>query len=300
MMRQRVNRRAFLQQAGAVVAGTALADLGTPNSRADDAARGAPNAARLGWRLGCQAWTFHDFTFFEAVDKTASLGLQFIEGFPKQKLSPDKPELTLGDKLPAAARNEVKKRLADSGVKIVSFGVVSYPPGGLRPTFDFAKEMGIENIVAEPPFNAFDGIDKLCQEYDINLALHDHPKPSPYWDPATVLRVCKGRSKRIGACCDTGHWMRSGIDVLGALKMLEGRIIEFHFKDLNEFGNHAAHDVPWGTGKGDLKAWLVEVKRQGVKPFFAVEYEHNWGHSLPDIARSVKYFDQVCGELAGS
>jgi sugar phosphate isomerase/epimerase len=91
--------------------------------------------------------------------------------------------------------------------------------------------------------------------------------------------------------------MRSDINPLEALKKLEGHIIESHFKDLNEFGPKA-HDVPWGTGRADVKALLAEVKRQGIKPYFAVEYEYHFGHSLPEIQESVAYFDKVCADLA--
>ena len=82
----------------------------------------------------------------------------------------------------------------------------------------------------------FDAIDKLCAEFDINLAIHNHPQPSHYWNPDTVLKVCKDRSKRIGACADTGHWLRSGLNPLECLKKLEGRIISLHFKDLEREG----------------------------------------------------------------
>jgi sugar phosphate isomerase/epimerase len=294
MNRQRINRRTFLRTTGIVAAGAGAMSWTNQISRADNEGKGAPHAAKLGWRLGCQAWTFHDETFYDAIDKTASLGLHYIEAFPNQKLSPSQPDVKIGDGMSDAARKEVKKKLSDSGVKLVSLGVGGYS----RPLFEFAKGMGIENLVSEPPFDAFDEIDKLCEEYQINLALHDHPKPSRYWNPDTVLKVCKGHSKRIGACCDTGHWMRSEINPLEALKKLEGRIVEFHFKDLNEYGPDA-HDVPWGTGKGDVKAWLAEVHRQGIKPVFSVEYEYNWGKSLPEIAQSVAYFDKVAAELGG-
>lgn len=295
MSKQQMDRRRFLQAAGAVAAGTVLAESGSPGPAAPPVARGAPHAQELGWRLGCQAWTFNDGTFYEAIHKTASLGLHYIEAFPNQKLRADQPGVRVNEDLPAAVRREIKRHLADRGVQLVSFGVGGYS----RRIFEFAKEMGIENLVSEPPFDAFDHIDKLCEEYEINLALHDHPKPSRYWDPDTVLKVCKGHSKRIGACCDTGHWMRSDINPLEALKKLQGRIIEFHFKDLNKYGRDA-HDVPFGTGEGDVKGMLAEVKRQGIKPFFAIEYEYHFGQSLPEIAQCVAYFDKVAAELAGS
>jgi sugar phosphate isomerase/epimerase len=224
--------------------------------------------------------------------------LHYIEAFPTQKLSSKKRNVQMGPGMLADDRKETQRRLEDSGVKVVSIGVGPYD----KAMFDFAKEMGIENIVSEPKFGDFDKIDKLCEEYQINLAIHDHPKPSPYWNPDTVLEHVKDHSKRIGACCDTGHWMRSGVNVLEALKKLEGRIIEFHFKDLNVDGRDGrdVHDVPWGTGKGDPKAWMAEVKRQGIKPLFNAEYEYHFENSLPEIALCVAYFDKVAGELAGT
>jgi sugar phosphate isomerase/epimerase len=77
-----------------------------------------------------------------------------------------------------------------------------------------------------------------------------------------------------------------------------GRSAGFHFKDLNKFGG-GAHDVPWGTGKGNVKAILTEIHRQGIQAVFSIEYEHNWTSSLPEIAQGVAYFDKVAAELAG-
>jgi sugar phosphate isomerase/epimerase len=286
-----MHRRTFIKTTGVLAASVGV--TGLPTAFADEKAKGAPNAEKLGWRLGCQAYTFRKFTLFEAIDKTAELGLKYIEAYPHgQKLSKDNATI-FGPKLSAADRKEVKKHLEDKGVKLVNMGV---SPTYDRETFEFCKDMGIETLVSEPPFDAFDQIDKLCEEYKINVALHDHPKPTRYWDPEIVLKVCKDRSKRIGACCDTGHWMRSDLIPVDCLKKLEGRIISFHVKDLNEFGM-MAHDVPWGTGRGDVKGMLTEVKRQKIKPVFSMEYEHAF--TMPELAQCVAYFDKVCGELAG-
>ncbi len=251
------------------------------------------------WRLGVQAWSFHKYTFYEAVDKTAQLGLSYIEAFPGQQLCKEHPGVVFGPGMSEAIRNEVKAKLKAAGIKLVNFGVVGMPrdEAGARRIFDFARDMGIETIVAEPSEDSFDMLDRLCQEYDINLAIHNHPRPSHYWNPDTVLKVCKGRSRRIGACADIGHWMRSGINPLDALKKLRGRIIMLHFKDLNEFGVKSAHDVPWGTGKANVKALLAELARQNFKGVFSVEYEYHWTNSMPEISQSIKYFDKVAANL---
>jgi len=296
-MSNTIERRTFLKTAGAVSAAMVSSGL-CAGFGASEAGRGTPHAEKLGWRVGCQAYSFNRFTFYEAIDKVASLGLGYIEAYPGQKLSAEKPDLKVGDDLSAEARAEVKKKLADSRVKLVCFGVVGLPKeeGAARRVFDFAKDMGIETIVSEPTPDALDTIAKLCDEYQINVAIHNHPKPSRYWNPDTVLEACQGRTKRLGACADTGHWMRSNINPIEAIKKLKGRIISFHFKDLNRYGQ-GAHDVPWGTGKADVRAILQEVYQQGFKGVFSAEYEHNWLNSLPEIAQSVAFFDQVAAEL---
>src|SRR5262249_42364635 len=152
------------------------------------------------------------------------------------------------------------------------------------------KDLGIETILSEPPAQEIDQLDALCVEYGINLALHNHPRPARYWHPATALQACLGHSKRIGVCGDTGHWMRSGVRPREAIQKLEGRIHSFHLKDLNGYAL-VTHEVPWGSGCADIGALLRAVRRQGVRPFFAVEYEQHVGRSLPEIAQCIAYFD---------
>ena len=296
-MKNRMDRRSFLTTAGALTAGMGFAGRGI---LAAETAKGAPNAEKLGWRLGCQAYSFNRFTFEEAIDKIVSLGLHYVEMYPGQKLSKATPGQKTDESMSLGIRKIVKQRLQDAGVQLVNYGVCRLPNDepSCRKTFEFAKDMGIETLVSEPKFEALDVIEKLCDEYEINLSIHNHPEPSIYWNYETVLKQCKGRSKRIGACADTGHWMRSGINPLEAIKALEGRIISFHFKDLNKYGRQGAHDVAWGTGDANVKALLTEIHRQKLEAVFSIEYEHNWLESLPEIAESVAYFDSVAAGLA--
>jgi sugar phosphate isomerase/epimerase len=139
-------------------------------------------------------------------------------------------------------------------------------------------------------------MDRLTQEYGINLAIHNHPKPSRYWDPEIVLKAVEGCNPRVGACADTGHWLRSGLNPVECLKKLEGRIISLHFKDLNK-AQRDAHDVIWGTGVANVKAMLEELHRQRFAGVFSIEYEHNWENSMPEIAESIKFFRQTAKAL---
>lgn len=255
------------------------------------------------WQLGTQAYSFNRFTFEEAVAKTKGLGLQYIEAYPGQRLGPGIGSGSFTHDMSADLRLKVRQLLKDNGVRLVNYGVVGLPndEAECRKVFDFAKEMGIETIVSEPPEDAFTLIDKLCQEYQIGVAVHNHPNPSHYWNYETVLKVCEGRSKWIGACADTGHWTRSGIDPLEAIEKLgaAGRIRSLHFKDLNEFGNRGAHDVIWGTGVSKVRPVLAELDRQGFEGVFSIEYEHNWLNSVPEIAGCVAFFKKTAAELSG-
>ncbi len=299
-MKTIIARRRFLKSTGVVAAGFALAAAGRSRLWAAQAFNGAPHAEQIGWKLGCQTYSFNRFTFTEAVAKTASLGLRYIEFYPGQKLSKEKPDILMNAAMTPETRNEVKKILADAGVSALSYGVCPLGKDEVesRKTFEFAKEMGIEILVSEPPKDAFDTLDKLCQQYKIKLAIHNHPSPSLYWNYKTVLEVCQGRSEWIGACADTGHWMRSGISPLEAVQALKGRIISFHLKDRNKYGKQGSYDVPWGTGKADIKGILCALKQQGFKGFFAAEYESNWMNSLPEIGHCAGYFDGIAAELA--
>lgn len=261
---------------------------------ASAAARDDSAAEKLGFKLSLQCWTYNRLTFFETVDKAAGLGIKYLEAFPGQRIKAGS-NAGVGEGMSDEAIAEVKKKLADAGgLKIVAFGVGGVPTDekAARKTFDWAKKMGIEVLVTETTPNAVH--DKLCTEYGIKMALHNHPNS---WPPEKVLEACKDRVKLIGSCSDTGHWMRAKRVPVDTLKKLEGRIVHLHFKDLSDFGR--GHDVPWGTGKGNAKGMMEELKRQGYQGYFSIEYEHG---SLDDLAKNlplcVEFFDKTAAELA--
>lgn len=244
------------------------------------------------WKIGIQAWTFHLFTFAEALDKIDSCGVKYVEGFPNQEIGGG-IEGKMDYHMNAVKRKEIKKLLRKHGMKMISYGVVSpKTDADWEQLFKFAKAMGLQNIASEPKEELLPFVSKLADKYKINVAIHDHPKPSHYWNPDIVLNAIKGLSPRIGACADVGHWQRSGLDPIACMKKLEGHIKEFHMKDLNEKGARSAHDVPWGTGVNNIAGIMQEMKRQYFKGFVFVEYEYHWKNSVPEVKTSVEFFRQ--------
>jgi sugar phosphate isomerase/epimerase len=91
--------------------------------------------------------------------------------------------------------------------------------------------------------------------------------------------------------------MRADFVPADTLKKLEGRVLHLHFKDLNEFGK--GHDVPWGTGRGNPKAMMEELKRQGYKGYLSIEYEFgDLKHLDANLPKCVEFFDKTAAELA--
>lgn len=250
----------------------------------------------LDWKLAYQSYTFKNFTFEEGLQKANKLGLKYVEAYSGQTLSSTNLNTTSYDS-DDAARKEMKDLLNQYHVKLINYGVVKgKDKEEWKLIFDFAKEMGVETLIAEPQPTQFDFLEKMCDEYEINLAIHNHPNPRRYWEPDSVLKYVSGRSHRIGACADVGHWVRSGLDPVESLKKLQGRIISIHFKDLNK-KDRKAHDVPWGTGISDVPAMLQELKYQGFEGVFSIEYEYNWDNNVQEIAKSIEYFNKTVTTL---
>ncbi len=251
---------------------------------------------KLGWKLGAQSYTFKEYTFSEALDKIDSCGLKFVEGFPGQTLGGGL-EGKMDFHMDAAKRALILKKLKVKGIKMVAFGVVNATsPEGWDSLFQFAKGMGLDNITSEPKESDLPLISTLCEKYQVNVAIHNHPNPSHYWNPDIVLNAIKGLSPRIGACADIGHWVRSGLDPVECLKKLEGHIKGCHMKDLNEKGVRSAHDVPWGTGVSNIAGVIAELKRQKFKGVISAEYEYNWKNNAPEVATSAKNFREMVKE----
>lgn len=288
----------------------AVAFLAVGTEAQTPAATGA--ADQLGWQLAVHSYTFRKFSIFDAIDKTAELGMHYmsISGSVNLNGSNSVPTMSLSEKDLQAILDKLKA--AGISPKFVNMGVVQLPPDEAksRKVFEFAKKLGIDTLVAEPTPDALDTVEKLCKEYNIKVAIHDHPRPNHYWNPDVVLAAVKGRTPLMGACADVGHWKRSGLDPVECLKKLEGRIICLHFKDLipddpkagspPATGSRKMHDVPWGTGESNVKAMLQELKQQNFHGAFCVEYEYHWDTSQPEIAECVKFFNATCAELVAA
>jgi sugar phosphate isomerase/epimerase len=267
-----------------------------PASHLKDASAATSAASPKDWMIGVQMWTFHFVSFRKALDKADSAGVHNIEAFPGQTLGGDLPG-AFGPEMSDDTRAKVKQLLDSMGIHIYAMGVISPPTiGEWVKYFDLAKYYGLSYLTCEPRKNQWDAIDSLAGIYNINLAIHDHPRPNVYWHPDSVLAAIKGHN-HIGSCADIGHWARNGLDPVTCLRELEGHIYGVHLKDIDKPGDTNAKDLVVGTGAIDYPPVFEELKRQGFNGYFSIEREDNWYNNVPDVVATVKFFNEQVAKL---
>jgi len=256
-----------------------------------------------GFAIGAQAYTFKEFSVFEAIEKTAQAGGKVIEFFPGQRLTPDEPKQNPKVVLNHNASDEViakvQAKLKEHGIKAVNYGVVGgKDEAEWRKIFEFAKKLGLYGITTEDILK-FDIIEPLVKEFDIRVGIHDHPRQPnnpkyQVWDPHYIVAMTKDRDARIGACADTGHWQTSGLNPVYCLRVLKGRIISTHMKDKKDYGQSI--DTPYGTGVGEIARCLDELKKQGFQGNISIEYESKWLENVPDVTECITFVREYKGK----
>jgi sugar phosphate isomerase/epimerase len=270
----------------------------TNNSTTDSTAAGTTETIDItaNWKLGVQMWTFKEFTFADALDKVDSAGVKYIEAFWGQPLGAGMKD-SFGIIMSNESKAKLKQLLQQKGISIVAMGViVPKTRDEWKQAFDLAKEFGLSYVTAEPLKNQWDMVDSMAGAYGIKVAIHDHPRPNPYWSPDSVLAAIQGHLN-IGSCADVGHWARNGINPVDALKKLAGHVYGVHLKDIKKFDETKAEDTIVGKGVIDFPPIFQELKRQHFSGMFSIEHESNWYHSVPDVIETVKFYNDQVAKL---
>lgn len=269
------NRRQFLQASAVAAAATML---GTSRAFAAD----DPYA---GFKMGLQSYSLRAFEADKAMEHTRTLGLKYWESFPKHV-----PMGTVPSHIQAQ-----KDILAKGGITILSYGVVGFDANedAARRTFDFAKAMGLLSLSADPAKDnkTFDLLDKLVAEYDVAIAIHNHGPGHRYDKISDVTDIVKDRHPKIGACVDTGHYLRSDESPVEAIERLGKRVFGVHLKDVKTIekdGKKAKQFKILGEGDLDVLGCLKALKKLDYKYCLAIEYEENAENPMSDLEVCLK------------
>jgi inosose dehydratase len=285
-----VSRRGFLQSA--VVAATVGATLRAPTvtSGADTAAD-----AYAGLKMGLQSYSLRNFTVAEAMKHTKSLGLGFWEGFPGHVPMGSVPKHI----------TEQRELLKQGGITMLSYGVLPFDTDETkaRGYFEFAKGMGLTALSADPAKDkaTFDLLDKLVEEYGVAIAIHNHGPGHRYDKISDVVEMVKDRHPKIGACVDTGHYLRSDEDPVAAIEQLGTRVFGVHLKDVRTISSGGERKKQFTIcGEGDLNIFgcLKALKQLRYQALVALEYEENPDNPLSDLEVSLQHVRAAAAKLA--
>lgn len=245
-----------------------------------------------GLAIGCQAYSFKEFSAFEAIAKTKEVGGKTIEFYPGQALKPNSTSV-VSHNASAADIQALKDECQRQGIFPVNYGVVAATNAEeIRKIMVFAKTMGLYSVCTESTELVAEW-EKAVKEFDIKVAFHEHggsmSKPDyKVWHPLYIKGVVESRDPRVGACADLGHWCTSGLKPVECLRILKGHVISVHLKDKSEMGPKGVV-VPAGKGVVDVPACIAELKKQNFKGHFSIEHENDWKDSVPKIKESVEF-----------
>ena len=107
--------------------------------------------------------------------------------------------------------------------------------------------MGFGYLSVDPDPQSFDLLDKLVDEYNIPIGIHNHGPGHRFAKIDTIARAIKDHSPRIGCCIDTGHFLRSREDPVRAAEVFAGRVYGVHLKDVKNAETFTL------LGQGDLR-----------------------------------------------
>ncbi len=226
------------------------------------------------FRMGLQSYSLRHFKLDEALAKTKELGLHYWEAFPNH--------------IPAdVSKAEDMKKKADSyGVKVTGFGVVHFgkDQDANRKLFEFGKAIGLSYFSCDPDADAFDGLDKLTEEYGIPIGIHNHGPGHKYAKIDNIMAAIKDHSPKIGCCIDTGHFLRSKEDPVRAVEVFDKRIYGVHLKDVKDATEFKI------LGEGDLRTaeLLKQLAKRKYNYILALEYEESEAAPMDDIRACLK------------
>jgi inosose dehydratase len=247
-----------------------------------------------GLKMGMQSYSLRAFDTPTALRHTKELGLKYWESFPKHI-----PLTTLPKQIA-----DSKALLKDAGITLMAYGVVDFGSDETkaRQMFDFAKAVGLFSISANPKKDkaTFDLLDKLVAEYDIPIAIHNHGPRARYSKISDVADIVKDRHPKIGACVDTGHYLRSDESPVEALERLASRLYGVHLKDVRtvtENGRRKKLFTIVGQGDLDVLGCLRVLKKLNYQGCLALEYEENEQNPLSDIAVSLAAVRDAAAKL---
>jgi sugar phosphate isomerase/epimerase len=282
-----VSRRRFLG-AGA---GAALGCASLP-ALADAAQERNPFG---GFTVGIQSYTFREFNREQALQRMQKLGVHYVE-FYNGHVPVNSTEAQI---------KAVKSLCRDHGITPIAFGVEGFSKdhAANRRKFEFARNLGVRYLSADPDPDSFDSLDRLVDEFKIAIAIHPHGPQGDslhrWYSAEVIMKAVRGHHRLIGTCLDTGHLIRCAqldhkLDPAAQVRVMGARNFGMHLKDHD---NKRRTDVVFGRGALNVLAVLRALREVKFSGSISIEYEANPNDPAPDVQACLNIFRDTVRKL---
>ncbi|OHE89339.1 MAG: hypothetical protein A3G75_13380 [Verrucomicrobia bacterium RIFCSPLOWO2_12_FULL_64_8] len=262
----------------AAVASTTIGLAQTPNVPVRGSASVRPPAWRqlrtavgalVGWQVGVPLASFRHDTFFEAAGKAEALGVAVFEGNSAQRVSAQIPK-NLDYRLAPGEMDAVRDRMTLLNVRMPVYftPAISEDDQIARKTFEFAKSLGVETLAVERMPASLAAIEKLADEFAVNVALSGHAK--------TLHEALHSRGRRLGVYADLARWVQEGMAPLDGIALLGDRVLALKLSD-----------------RTDLASLLAELSRRELKPSLMTVVTSGGSNITAELSRSLEAFEKA-------
>jgi sugar phosphate isomerase/epimerase len=230
--------------------------------------------------IGVQSWTYREFDNEALVSAIAGTEIEAIE-LSAAHLEPDDASEEI---------ERVRSLYEDHDIAICGYGVhdVAADTDVDHVCAFAAEDLGAEYLSIHVQPDAGETVDDLVEaaaEHDLLLAIHNHGPGHVHDTVEDVESIYQGRPTRLGACVDTGHFLRSGISPPDSIPRIGERVHAVHFKD---FADEETEVIP-GDGQLDVGETLslLEEETNFDQPL-VIEYEEDPQDPTPAIEEIVR------------
>ena len=222
--------------------------------------------------IGVQCFTYREFSLESMCDALADSPVGCVE--------------LMGTHVDPSGEDHEVDRVLDilDEAGLVARGYYGIPDDGrtVEEALSFVADFGVEYVSVDFSPDAEEYIDTVlaaAEEFDLNLAVHNHGPEAIYATVEDVETVLRDRPERLGACLDTGHFLRSDNQPAEAFHALSGRIHAVHVKDFVD----TETEVTPGEGNLDLDE-LVELHAEHAADApLVIEYEAEPSNPTPAV-----------------
>lgn len=234
--------------------------------------------------ISIQSWCYRHFTDVPS----------FIEKLKASGVSSTELSSAHADFFDTATHARTIEQFRDAGVALVAIGVtrLSGEIEADRKPFEFCRAAGIKSMsITFAPEAMWDGIrniEKLADEYDMQLGIHNHGGYDWLGNPPILKYIFGRTSQRIGLYLDTAWAIDAKQDAVQMVETFADRVKGIHIKDFIYDRARNFSDVVIGTGNIDLPKLTRTLKQIDFTGPLVIEYEGDVENPVPALAACVK------------